>query len=54
MGNGEGLSSYEKSDYFGMLAAILEALNRAPEAVEFKKRAEELFAQGERESAEEE
>jgi tetratricopeptide (TPR) repeat protein len=41
----EGLSDYEKSDYLGTLASILEATGRNPEAAEMQTRAEQLYQQ---------
>jgi Flp pilus assembly protein TadD len=48
------LSGYEKSDYLGTLASILEVTGRESEAIELRKRAEELFEQCKKENAGEE
>lgn len=39
----EKLSGYEKSDYLGTLASVLEAAGRSSEAVEVQNRSRELF-----------
>jgi tetratricopeptide (TPR) repeat protein len=41
----EGLSAYDKSDYFSTLASILEAAGRNAEATEMQTRADQLFKQ---------
>lgn len=46
----ESISDYEKSDYFGTLAEILEASGRKKESVEMKDRADALFQKAESES----
>jgi tetratricopeptide (TPR) repeat protein len=48
------LSDYEKSDYLGTLASILEATGRGSEAAEMQKRAEELFQQAKKRDGTEE
>jgi tetratricopeptide (TPR) repeat protein len=46
----EQLSGYEKSDYLGTLASILEATGRNSEAAEMKSRAQQFFEQTMKES----
>jgi tetratricopeptide (TPR) repeat protein len=46
----EQLSGYEKSDYLGTLASILEATGRNSEAAEMKSRAQQLFEQTKKEN----
>jgi tetratricopeptide (TPR) repeat protein len=47
----EGLSSYEKSDYFLTLANVLNGLHRGTEADVAKRQAEDLFEEGKLEAA---
>ena len=44
----EELSSYEKSDYFATLASILEATGRNYDAAEMRNRADQLYAEAEK------
>jgi tetratricopeptide (TPR) repeat protein len=46
----EQLSGYEKSDYLGTLASILEATGRHDEAVEMQSRADGLFEQAKKQN----
>jgi tetratricopeptide (TPR) repeat protein len=50
----EGLSEYEKSDYFSTLGSILEAAGRNAEATEMKNRADQLYKQGQAQNQNEE
>ena len=45
MDNAEGLSDYEKSDYLGTLASIMNATGRRSEVAEMQSRADKLFEQ---------
>jgi tetratricopeptide (TPR) repeat protein len=48
----EGLSTYEKSDYFSTLGSILEAAGRNAEATEMQNRADELLKQAQNQNKE--